>query len=134
MLNSIIQTDLEVSHSSVVGYDFYGAYTRPIQSDSQAYLSETSQEHLRDMASRLTRQKTADPVSWPNPRQTLVPWFVSPSLDGIFQVERLMVNFSSGRLSPPQMVSTDISTGKQEPRDRVPVSITTYANMKRTKY
>jgi cellobiose dehydrogenase (acceptor) len=37
-----VGTDLEVSHSSVVGYDFYGAYTRPIQSDSQAYLNSRS--------------------------------------------------------------------------------------------
>ncbi|KAK1753591.1 cellobiose dehydrogenase [Echria macrotheca] len=34
-----VGTDVEISHSSVVNYDFYGAYTRPIQSDTQAYLN-----------------------------------------------------------------------------------------------
>lgn len=34
------QTDVEIAHSSVVNYDFYAAYNRPIQSDTQAYLSQ----------------------------------------------------------------------------------------------
>jgi cellobiose dehydrogenase (acceptor) len=33
-----VGTDVEISHPSVVNYDFYAAYNSPIQSDSQAYL------------------------------------------------------------------------------------------------
>ncbi|KAM7182813.1 cellobiose dehydrogenase [Rhypophila sp. PSN 637] len=37
-----VGTDLEVAHSSVVNYDFYGAWSKPIQSDSQLYLNSRS--------------------------------------------------------------------------------------------
>ncbi|KAK3356573.1 cellobiose dehydrogenase [Lasiosphaeria hispida] len=34
-----VGTDLEISHPNVVNYDFYAAYNKPVQSDSQAYLN-----------------------------------------------------------------------------------------------
>jgi cellobiose dehydrogenase (acceptor) len=37
-----VGTDLEIAHSSVVGYDFYAAYNRPNQGDMNAYLNSRS--------------------------------------------------------------------------------------------
>ncbi|KAJ2987273.1 hypothetical protein NUW58_g4598 [Xylaria curta] len=38
-LDDHVGTDIEVAHPSVVFYDFYGAYSKPIVSDTQAYLA-----------------------------------------------------------------------------------------------
>jgi cellobiose dehydrogenase (acceptor) len=37
----MMQTDTVVSHPSVKFYDFYAAYTDPIESDAQAYLGKS---------------------------------------------------------------------------------------------
>ncbi len=39
-LTYYLQTDIEISHPSVVTYDFYGAWDKPITSDTDLYLSK----------------------------------------------------------------------------------------------
>jgi cellobiose dehydrogenase (acceptor) len=34
-----VKTDIQIAHPSIVFYDFYGAWNKPIASDVDAYLS-----------------------------------------------------------------------------------------------
>jgi cellobiose dehydrogenase (acceptor) len=36
----LLQTDVEIAHPDVVFYDYYGAWTKPIVSDTERYLGK----------------------------------------------------------------------------------------------
>jgi cellobiose dehydrogenase (acceptor) len=41
-----VQTDIQIAHPSIVFYDFYGAWNKPIASDVDAYLSRIQHPHI----------------------------------------------------------------------------------------
>ncbi|KAK3988975.1 cellobiose dehydrogenase [Cladorrhinum sp. PSN332] len=65
-LNDHVGTDIEISHPNVVFYDYYGAWNRPISSDTQMYLNNR-----------------AGPLAQAAPNIFGIAWDMVPGSDGI---------------------------------------------------
>ncbi|KAH8708361.1 hypothetical protein GQ44DRAFT_816105 [Phaeosphaeriaceae sp. PMI808] len=81
-LNDHVGTDIQISHPSIVFYDFYGAYTNPVAADKQAYLGKIPSFPALDPFLTIYAEKRSGILTQPAPNLGPIFWNTINGSDG----------------------------------------------------